>query len=377
MVPSGWQVHCGYEIADKITKGASPKWQGYEYQNGGMLFVTSENVRDGRLDISEPKFLPLEFHDKLKNSQLALDDVLINIVGASIGRACLYDAPSKHANINQAVCLFRVGQKATSRYILYYLQLPRTVRRLLSSQSETARPNLSLTDIKQFRFEILPLVEQKKIVHILSTWDKAIETVEKLIENSKAQKKALMQQLLTGRRQFPQFRERRWRSLKANEVFLTASIRKNVEEELLAVTQDRGVVPRSSLDRKVVMPEGSTESYKLVEPGDFVISLRSFQGGIEYSPYRGLVSPAYHVLKLKLPIVDSFYKHYFKSYDFIGHLAVAVIGIRDGKQISYSDFSFLQIPYPELDEQRYIAITLDAIDKELTNHRKQLDAIMN
>src|SRR5690606_11710191 len=108
--------------------------------------------------------------------------------------------------------------------------------------------------------------------------------------------------------------------------------------------------------RRVVMPDGSTQGYKLVVPGNFIISLRSFQGGLEYSSYRGLVSPAYTVLEPIQSIDDEFYKQYYKSYDFIGHLAVAVIGIRDGKQISYEDFSFLKLPYPSLEEQQKIAV---------------------
>jgi type I restriction enzyme, S subunit len=100
------------------------------------------------------------------------------------------------------------------------------------------------------------------------------------------------------------------------------------------------------------MPDGDTEGYKLVTPGNFIISLRSFQGGLEYSNYRGLVSPAYTVIEPIIRILDDFYRQYFKSYDFIGHLAVAVIGIRDGKQISYSDFSFLKLPYPPIEEQQ-------------------------
>lgn len=110
------------------------------------------------------------------------------------------------------------------------------------------------------------------------------------------------------------------------------------------------------------MPEGSTDAYKLVEPGDFVISLRSFEGGLEYSNYRGLVSPAYTVLKAKMPIVNDFYRHYFKSQDFIGRLAVAVIGIRDGKQISYEDFEFLKLPSPSLSEQQAIASVLNSAE---------------
>lgn len=123
------------------------------------------------------------------------------------------------------------------------------------------------------------------------------------------------------------------------------------------------------------MPDGSTEGYKLVEPGDFIISLRSFQGGLEYSEYRGLVSPAYTVLKPILKIDEQFYKFYFKSYDFIGHLAVAVIGIRDGKQISFDDFSALRLPCPSLAEQQAIATVLSKADNELKLYEQRLAAL--
>lgn len=121
------------------------------------------------------------------------------------------------------------------------------------------------------------------------------------------------------------------------------------------------------------MPDGSTSGYKLVVPGNFIISLRSFQGGLEYSEYRGLVSPAYTVLEPTREINDAFYKQYYKSYDFIGHLAVAVIGIRDGKQISYSDFSFLKIPYPDVGEQQAIANVLTTAGQEINALQKRLD----
>jgi type I restriction enzyme S subunit len=129
------------------------------------------------------------------------------------------------------------------------------------------------------------------------------------------------------------------------------------------------------LEGKVVMPESGTEGYKLVEPGDFVISLRSFQGGLEYSQYRGLVSPAYTVLKPSQAICDAFFRHYFKSHDFIQRLAVAVIGIRDGKQISYSDFEFVKLPYPPLKEQKRIATVLDVAEQEICLLNQKLDLL--
>ena len=150
-------------------------------------------------------------------------------------------------------------------------------------------------------FNIPPLSEQKRIVKILSTWDKAISVTEKLLANSQQQKKALMQQLVTGKKRLLDENGVRfsgkWIWLRAAELFKTISQKNNSEdEELLAVTQDLGVIPRSMLERRVVMPDGSTKGYKLVVSGNFIISLRSFQGGLEYSRYRGLVSPAYTVL---------------------------------------------------------------------------------
>lgn len=161
--------------------------------------------------------------------------------------------------------------------------------------------------------------------------------------------------------------------MKAGLLFGSSSIRSNKFEPLLSVTQDRGVVPRDMLETRVTMPNGDLSSFKLVNVGDFVISLRSFEGGLEYSKYRGIVSPAYTVLKKKTDISDVFYKVYFKSNDFIQRLAVAVIGIRDGKQISYSDFCYIKIPCPSLQEQNAIANVFVSCDNEISLAKQKLN----
>lgn len=254
---------------------------------------------------------------------------------------------------------------------LYFKLVDLKLNRYATGQ---AQPGLSVKNLENISF-IAPrcALEQKKIAQILSTWDNAISATERLLENSQQRKKGLMQQLLTGKKRLPGF-EGEWQWLRANEVFRTVSKKNNGDhEELLAVTQDQGVLPRSLLERRVVMPDGSTSGYKLVVPRNFIISLRSFQGGLEYSEYRGLVSPAYTVLEPTREINDAFYKQYYKSYDFIGHLAVAVVGIRDGKQISYGDFSFLKIPYPDVGEQQAIANVLTTADQEIDALQKRLD----
>lgn len=187
--------------------------------------------------------------------------------------------------------------------------------------------------------------EQQKIAEILSTWDKAIELKEKLIEEKKEFKRGLMQKLLVGKLRFkehvknPNLQEAKrystlpedWSVKKASSIFSKKSKKNNRNEQLLSATQNNGVIPRDMLDGDVMSPSGDTKSYKLVEEGDFVISLRSFQGGIEYSSYRGIISPAYTVINNKIPICKDFYRYIFKSKLFIGRLASSVIGIRDGK----------------------------------------------
>lgn len=198
-IPENWEIVKGEDVSEIITKGASPRWQGFEYQKDGSLFVTSENVRNGVLNIDNPKFLPLQFHEKLKNSQLKNDDILINIVGASIGRSCLYKSNYLEANINQAVCLLRPNEKVLPLFILQFLQNQQTIDRLLGAQNGSARQNLSLTDIRNFLFILPSKIEQKKIAEILLSVDEKILINTRYREALMKLKKGLMQDLLSGK----------------------------------------------------------------------------------------------------------------------------------------------------------------------------------
>lgn len=131
---------------------------------------------------------------------------------------------------------------------------------------------------------------------------------------------------------------------------------------VLAVTQDHGAIPRERIDYRVFVSEKSLESYKVVERGDFIISLRSFQGGIEYSEYRGLCSPAYTVLRRKAALSEPYYRHYFKTGRLIRELNRNLEGLRDGKMVSYRQFSQLWLPRPRREEQEKVAACLSSLD---------------
>jgi len=357
-IPSDWDVKKLYEIAD-VRDGTheSPK-----YFEHGVKFLTSKNIKDGELDFSDVSFITQEDAENFnKRSKVDKGDILMSMIG-TIGNSVLVD-------FEPDFCIKNVGlikPKNIDRYFLIqFYHSPIFQNYLARNLDGGIQKFVSLGGLRDIPIPLPPLPEQKAIAQVLSTADAAIHTTEKLIAQKELRKKWLMQRLLTGKKRLKEF-SGEWKKLGAGEIFKSITKKGFAEEELLSATQDRGMIPRRMLEGRVTMPTSGTEGFKLVEIGDFVISLRSFQGGLEYSYYRGLVSPAYTVLKPKKNISEEFYKQYFKSYEFIGRLATAVIGIRDGKQISYDDFCIVKIPNPTIEEQTAIAQVLQVADKEIS-----------
>ena len=151
-----------------------------------------------------------------------------------------------------------------------------------------------------------------------------------------------------------------WECIRMKHLYKDVSIKNRPNELLSSVTQDRGVIPRDWIESRMVMPSGNLDSFKFIEKEDFAISLRSFEGGLEYCYHDGIISPAYTVLKKKKDnLLPHFYKYLFKSISFISELQTSVVGIREGKNISYSELSYSSLPIPPLTEQTAIAQFLD------------------
>lgn len=161
-------------VSTRITKGESPTWQGFDYQNDGALFVTSENVRLGEIDIRFPKYVPVEFHRKLHRSALKKGDILVNLVGASIGRSCVFQGWDGPANVNQAVAVVTLDlTKVEIEFIARFLNSQRGQEILLGNRVEGARANISLTDLRELDILLPPLDLQ-------SQFTRRVETVERL-----------------------------------------------------------------------------------------------------------------------------------------------------------------------------------------------------
>lgn len=252
-----------------------------------------------------------------------------------------------------------------------------------TSGASVCRKNIVWKELyKQTIFLPKDFSEQMKIADCLSEMDNLIAAQGQKVEALKEKKRGMMQQMFpqqgetTPRLRFPEFAGE-WGYVNGDELFEPIS-KKNHHSDLpiLALTQDQGAVPRDMINYNVIVSDKSVASYKVVEVDDFIISLRSFQGGIEYSRYKGLCSPAYIVLRKKSDELNSdFYRIYFKSFIYIQELNKNLEGIRDGKMISYKQFSEIKLPKPSSAEQQKIAECLSAMDEMIASESAKLDAL--
>jgi type I restriction enzyme, S subunit len=196
-LPVSWKnVKLG-DVSSLITKGASPKWQGINYvdDSSQVLFVTSENIRENYIDISKPKYLELAFNEKQKRSILKKGDILLNIVGASIGRAAVYDL-ELNANINQAVSVIRLNNTILKKYVSYFLNSNTALGYYNLNKVDFARANLSLADVSNIPLGLPPLDEQTLVIQEIESRLSVCDKVEETITNSLAQAETLRQSIL-------------------------------------------------------------------------------------------------------------------------------------------------------------------------------------
>jgi len=363
-IPKNWKVK-RLEKLVQFSSGGTPSKAHKSYWQGDIPWISASTMHQQEI-ISSDLFISeagLSAGSKLAKK----NDLLLLVRGSMLWKKIPICLCKRDVAFNQDVKSLSVNKSIQANYLLYWFLANQ--RFLLNKVVGTGigAGKLDFDALKALDILLPPLSEQKAIADLLSTWDKAIEKTERLIQAKEKQFKGYIQQTIG-------LKCEAWLHIKPKKIFDTITEKGFPDEELLSVTQDRGVIPRSMLEGRVMSPDGTTDSYKRIKCGDFAISLRSFQGGIEYSNYQGLTSPAYTVLRPKMEISIDFYRLFFKSYLFVEkYLSLAVIGIRDGKQISIPDFMSIKIPVPPLQEQRKIAETLNASQKEIDLLKQLLD----
>jgi len=178
---NNWNILKLSSLSTRITKGESPKWQGFSYVDDGPLFIRSTNVGWGFLDLNLRTRIPHQFHQKLYRSRLKPNDVLINLVGASIGRAAVVPDNIEESNINQAVAVISTKTELDPIFLLYFL-LNSSVQGIIHrGKVDAARANISLTDLRSLNVPLPPISLQKKFSSFVM---KVERTEHKMVESA-------------------------------------------------------------------------------------------------------------------------------------------------------------------------------------------------
>ncbi|HFI0237165.1 TPA: restriction endonuclease subunit S [Streptococcus suis] len=176
------------------------------------------------------------------------------------------------------------------------------------------------------------------------------------------------------RLRFPEFTDA-WKQRKAMDIFKPVSDKGYTDLPILSASQEYGMVRRDEIGIDIKFDKEAIVNYKRVLPGQFVIHLRSFQGGFAWSEIEGVTSPAYTILDFREINSSKFWQYVLTSPNFIKKLETVTYGIRDGRSISYSDFSTLGFVLPTLPEQEAIGAFFSDLDQLITLHQRKLDSV--
>lgn len=368
-----WEVTTLNNISLKITDGThdTPK-----KTSNGIPFITAVHVNDGSIDFENSYYISEHEHRLIyKRCNPELNDILVVNIGAGTATTALVDVNFEFSLKN--VALLKLNKDIVNPNFISQVLRFNSKKWFHQLTSGGAQPFLSLKEISRYKVIYGNKQEQQKIADFLTSVDTKISQLTEKHRLLKEYKKGVMQQIFSQKIRFKDddgkaFPE--WENKKGNKVFDSISDKKhNSDLPILAITQEYGAIPRELINYDVQVTENSVSGYKVVQKGDFIISLRSFQGGIEYSQYHGICSPAYIILRPNIEVVDDFFKYYLKTHNFIQEMKKRLEGIRDGKILSYKYFSEINIPYPCVSEQQKIAQFLQSIDNKIDVVTEQIE----
>ncbi|HGF7103596.1 TPA: restriction endonuclease subunit S [Enterococcus faecium] len=351
-----------------------------KYYDKGYPLVTSKNLKDFGLDLSNVSFISDEDFEVInKRSKVDIGDILFGMIG-TIGNPVLVDR-ADFAIKN--VALIKEQKKILNSFLIQILKSPVFDKYIKNENAGGTQKFLSLSKVRDFNFLCPNIDEQNCISAFFKKLDDTIALHQRKLDLLKETKKGFLQKMFpkNGAKvpeiRFPGFTED-WEQRKAKELFIPKAEKNQPELPVLSVTQDHGVVYREQVGIDIKYDKATLKNYKVIHQGDFVISLRSFQGGFELSDKLGITSPAYTIFVPKnMDSQDNlFWKTKFKTFTFIESLKTVTFGIRDGKSISFSEFGDLKLFFPKnIEEQQKIGNFFKQLDDTITLHQRKLDLL--
>ena len=241
---------------------------------------------------------------------------------------------------------------------------------------------LNIPEMMEYQTHLPEKLEQTQLADWFSHLDDLLKQHQSKLEKLQNLRLSMLEKLFPrNSANVPEVRfkgfDRAWERMPASELFVACVDKGHPELPVLSATQDAGMVIRDKLGKSVFHEVANEVGYKRVLPGQFVIHLRSFQGGFAHSAIEGITSPAYTVFGFKEPEKhdDFFWKYVFMSKQFIKRLETVTYGIRDGRSISYDEFLTLDFLFPTKEEQSLICKYLLNLDSLISMRRQEIDKL--
>ena len=228
----------------------------------------------------------------------------------------------------------------------------------MSGAKGVKMPRGDKRQMEEFEFSIPAIEEQNRISRLLSLLDERIATQNKIIKDLKKLKSAIVDRLYSSIN---------GETYSFHQLFEVANEKnkKLIYKNVLSASQELGMIERSDINIDIKFEQDSISGYKIVRNGDYVVHLRSFQGGFAFSDRTGICSPAYTILRPNDLVGYGYLSHFFTSKLFIKSLKLVTYGIRDGRSINVDEWLNMTVTLPNIQEQVRILTIINAIDAKL------------
>lgn len=351
-----------------------------KFQNVGIPIVRISNIGfDGTVGGE------FEYYSKLSPDEkfvLKGRSLLLAMSGATTGKIAMLDSEEEYYQ-NQRVGYFQNNGTVDYDFLSSVLQTKAFTNQLNAVLVAGAQPNISSKEIDSFVFCIPEsLDEQSTIGSLFRTLDDLLASYKDNLANYQSFKATMLSKMFPKAGQtVPEIRldgfDGEWEIKRADEIFKSVSEKNRALLPVLSASQIDGMVLRDEIGIDIKYDEATLNNYKVVKPGQFVIHLRSFQGGFALSKLEGITSPAYTIIDFidKENHLPGFWNSILTSKEFIKRLETVTYGIRDGKSISFKDFSSLKFVFPKLEEQQAIGSYFSNLDDLIVAHQEKISQL--
>ncbi len=346
--------------------------------NEGVEFLSVDGIQDGELVFEGKRYVSYEDHARFcKKAKPQLNDVLVG-KSASVGKVARVKT-SNDFNVWSPLAILRPDtNKCDPAYLEFALKADTAQQQILLAGNTSTQANIGMDRLASVGIPLPPIGEQVQLTKVVEQESARIDSLiaknTRFIELLKEKRQALITHAVTkglnpnvrmkdsGAKWLGGIPEH-WEFVPSNSLFPESKERAWAEDEHLSATQKYGVIPLAEYERleerQVTHAVKNLDQRKHAEVGDFVISMRSFEGGIERVKARGCVRSSYVVLKASENAHIGFFTYLFKSGAYIQGLQATATFIRDGQDLSYNNFRQVKLPCPSIDEQKSIADFLD------------------